>query len=128
MNTVQDIEIYAKSMKLADIERWLLNHFEQLEVMNSGKVVHDFLLHKGEARIPLMIVENAVGKAWTSIWFKSNQTSWQSDMDCGKDLNHFAGCRVRANAAPWADGEDMDTWWQITEQGEESTISWPNAL
>lgn len=128
MTTVEDIEVYAKGLQLADIEKWLSRHFDRLEVLNSGKVVHDFLLHKGETVIPLMIVENAVGKAWTSIWFKSGQTPWQSDMDCGKDLNSFASCRVRANAAPWADGEDMDEWWQITETGEESTISWPNAL
>ncbi|MRI31977.1 hypothetical protein EOPP23_03060 [Endozoicomonas sp. OPT23] len=128
MNTVKDIEIYAKNMPLADIEKWLSSHFNQWEVLNSGKVVHDFLLYKGDARIPLMIVENAVGKAWTSIWFKSGQTPWESDTACGKDLNKFANCRVRANAAPWADGEDMDEWWQITEQGEESTLSWPNAL
>ena len=124
MNTVNDIEIYAKSLKLADIVSWLETCFSSVEVVTSGKVVHDYML---DGKIPLMIVENAVGKAWTSIWFKSPETPWSDDRECAKALQSHTKCRVRANAAPWSDGEDMDEWWQITEDGEESTVSWPNA-
>jgi hypothetical protein len=128
MNTVDDIEIYAKSLDLDTIQKWLTAHFDQVETLSSGKAVHDFILYSGGSTVPLMVVERAVGKAWTSIWFKSGKTPWQDDMACAKSLNSFAKCRVRANASPWADGEDMDEWWQIAENGEESTVSWPNAL
>lgn len=127
MNTVKDIEIYAKGLKLNAIENWLSNCFEEVKCLISGKVVHDFVVqHQGHS-IPVMVVENAVGKAWTSIWFKSGPTPWETDTDCARQLNQFTQCRVRANAAPWSDGEDMDEWWQITEDGTESKISWPNA-
>lgn len=123
-NTIQDIEIYAKSLPLDKILRWLDSSFSSVETIQSGKVVHDYQL---DGHIPLMIVENAVGKAWTSIWFKSPETPWADDRECARSLQAFARCRVRANAAPWSAGEDMDEWWQITETGEESSISWPNA-
>ncbi|MGI9283491.1 MAG: hypothetical protein ACR2PX_28250 [Endozoicomonas sp.] len=128
MNNVEDIEIYAKDLSLEMIQKWLTAHFDTVETLGSGKKVHDFLLHGQEGSTPIMIVEGAVGKAWTSIWFKSNKTPWSDDIACAKSLNNFAKCRVRANAAPWSDGEDMDEWWQMTEAGEESTLSWPNAL
>lgn len=124
MNTVDDIEIYARNLKLADIVSWLETCFSSVEVVTSGKVVHNYRL---DDKVPLMIVESAVGKAWTSIWFKSAETPWADDRACAKALQAYARCRVRANAAPWSDGEDMDEWWQITEDGEESTVSWPNA-
>lgn len=123
-DTIQDIEIYAKNLTLADIKSWLESCFSSIETVQSGKVVHDFVL---DGHIPLMIVENAVGKAWTSIWFKSPQTPWSDDRECARNLQAFAQCQVRANAAPWSDGEDMDEWWQVTESGEEGTLSWPNA-
>ena len=98
-NTIQDIEIYAKSLPLEVILDWLKSSFDSVETVQSGKVVHDFLL---DGSIPLMIVENAVGKAWTSIWFKSPETPWADDRFCARSLQAFAKCRVRANAAPWS--------------------------
>ncbi|WP_062267582.1 hypothetical protein [Endozoicomonas arenosclerae] len=128
MNNVEDIEIYVKDLSLEIIQKWLKAHFDDVEVLSTGKNVNDFLLHSNDGATPVMIVTNAVGKAWTSIWFKANKTPWEDDMACARSLNNFGKCRVRANAAPWSDGEDMDEWWQMTETGEESTVSWPNAL
>ncbi|WP_252176909.1 hypothetical protein [Endozoicomonas sp. 4G] len=128
MNNVEDLEIYAKDLSLDMIRKWLKAHFDTVEVLGSGNKVHDFLAHGQQASAPVMVVEGAVGKVWTSIWFKTNKTPWRDDMACARSLNQFAKCRVRANAAPWSDGEDMDEWWQLTESGEESTVSWPNAL
>lgn len=128
MNNVKDLEIYVKDLSLDMIRKWLKAHFDTVEVLGSSNKVHDFLVHGQKDSAPVMIVEGAVGKAWTSIWFKANKTPWGDDMACARSLNQFAKCRVRANAAPWSDGEDMDEWWQITESGEESTVSWPNAL
>ena len=123
----EDIEIYAKALKLDAIQQWLEASFEAVEHLTCGKAVHDFMVKANDREIPVMIVENAVGKAWTSIWFKSSHTPWKDDMACARSLNAHSQCRVRANAAPWSDGADMDEWWQLTEDGQESTISWPNA-
>lgn len=101
MSTVQDIEIYAKNLKLADILSWLEKSFSSVEAITSGKVVHDYALN---GNIPLMVVENAVGKAWTSIWFKSPETPWADDRECARSLQTLTQCRVRANATPWLMG------------------------
>ena len=127
MNTVDDIEIYAKGQTVDDIQQWLTSTFETVFIINSGKVVHDLQVSHNGNVMAVMLVENAVGKAWTSIWFKSGQTPWENDTDCARSLNKFNHCQVRANAAPWSDGEDMDEWWQIQEDGTEEHISWPNA-
>ena len=70
----EDIEIYAKALTLDAIRLWLEASFEEVEQLTSGKAVHDFLVKASGREIPVMIVENAVGKAWTSIWFKSPHT------------------------------------------------------
>ena len=73
-----------------------------------------------------MIVENAVGKAWSSIWFKTSGTPWSDDTACARSIHSQLQCRVRCNSGPWQEGADMDEWWQLTESGEESIIKWPN--
>ncbi|WP_067514761.1 hypothetical protein [Endozoicomonas ascidiicola] len=124
---VDDIEIYAKSLSLKTIQQWLENTFDHLVTVNSGKVVHDLEVSYDGKKIPIMIVESAVGKAWTSIWFKSSGTPWEDDTQCARSLNGFAQCRVRCNSGPWQEGADMDEWWQLDESGQDSLIKWPNA-
>ncbi|WP_299725905.1 hypothetical protein [uncultured Endozoicomonas sp.] len=124
---VDDIEIYAKGLSMESIQQWLENTFEHLATLNSGKVVHDLEVTYQGNTIPVMIVANAVGKAWTSIWFKSSGTPWEDDTQCARSLNQFTQCRVRCNSGPWQEGADMDEWWQLDESGQDSLIKWPNA-
>ena len=125
---VDDIEIYAKSLPLATIHQWLDNTFDEMVTVNSGNVVHDLTVSCNGEFIPVMIIERAVGKAWTSIWFKKSGTPWEDDTQCAKSLNQFAHCAVRCNSGPWQEGADMDEWWQLDETGQDSLIKWPNAL
>ena len=127
MNTIHDIEIYVKNQPLADIEHWLQASFDSVRTINSGKVVHDLEVRAGSVSIPVMIVEHAVDKAWTSIWFKTPGTPWKDDTECARSLHSYGQCRVRCNSGPWQEGTDMDEWWQLTEQGEKTLIKWPNA-
>ena len=127
MNTIDDIEIYVKNQPLANIKAWLEASFDKLDVITSGKVVHDLEVIAGGNRIPVMIVENAVGKAWTSIWFKTAGTPWGDDTECARSIQAQSQCRVRCNSGPWQEGADMDEWWQLDEKGNESLIKWPNA-
>lgn len=122
-----DIEIYTKALSFDQIHLWLDSRFGAVTVLNSGKVVHDLqVTHEGHT-IDVMVVEQAVGKPWTSIWFKSEQTPWSDDMACARDINAALHCRVRCNAGHWQEGGDMDEWWQLDEKGGESFIAWPNA-
>lgn len=127
MNTIDDIEIYVKNQSLANIKAWLETSFDKLDVVTSGKVVHDLEVTAGHNQIPVMIVENAVGKAWTSIWFKTAGTPWSDDTGCARSIQAQHRCRVRCNSGPWQEGADMDEWWQLDEEGNESLVKWPNA-
>ncbi len=126
MSTIEDIEIYTKNLTLDDITQWLSQRFVQVDIIKSGKAIHDLVVHDQNITIPVMVVERAVGKAWTSIWFKAAGTPWSNDAECAKDINRFNQCRVRFNAAPWQQGAEMDEWHQLDEKGNESTIQWPN--
>ena len=126
MNVINDLEIYAKKTTLEDIERWLALYFEQVTVIRKGKTVHTIEIVDHGHIIPVMVVERAVGKAWTSIWFKSRVSLWDSDAACAVAINSVNKCRVRFSAKLWQQGEDMDEWQQIDEKGQLTTIQWPN--
>ena len=127
MNTIDDIEIYVKNLPLAEIKAWLEACFGQLNVITTGKAVHDMAVIFGNSTIEVMIIENAVGKAWTSIWFKNAGTPWGDDTECARNIHSYSQCQVRCNSGPWQEGADMDEWWQLDENGDESLIKWPNA-
>ncbi|MBO9493893.1 hypothetical protein J7438_07305 [Thalassotalea sp. G20_0] len=124
---VDDIEVYASGLSLEAITDWLNDTFDTVVTVNSGKVVHDMEVTRLGNTIPVMIVENAVGKAWASIWFKTKGTPWQDDTQCARSLQAYGQCRVRCNSGPWQEGADMDEWWQLDEHGQEKLIKWPNA-
>ena len=124
---IEDIEIYAKNLSLDNIRDWLTATFDAVATINSGNVVHDLEVTAGEKIISVMIVERAVGKAWTSIWFKTRGTPWQDDTECARSIQNKLQCRVRCNSGPWQEGADMDEWWQLDEKGQETIIKWPNA-
>ncbi|WP_263322260.1 hypothetical protein [Endozoicomonas sp. Mp262] len=126
MNTIEDIEIYTKNLNFNDMLKWLSDRFEQVDIINQGKVVHDLEVYSNGCKIPVMVTEKAFGKAWASIWFKIKPESWSSDKACAQDINQYCQCRVRFNASPWQQGENMDEWCQLDEQGKESLIEWPN--
>ena len=114
---MDDIEIYAKNLSLEAITQWLQGCFEQVSTIyqghnhNLGKAVHDLEVMASHKTIPVMIVEGAVGKAWTSVWFKTSGTPWKDDTECARSLHANSPSQVRCNSGPWQEGADMDEWW-----------------
>lgn len=124
---IEDIEVYAKNLTLEAITDWLGSNFYSVVFLNKGKTVHDLQVSTSDNTIAVMIVEHAVGKAWSSIWFKTSGTPWQDDTQCARSLNAHCRCPVRCNSGHWQEGADMDEWWQLDENGQERLIKWPNA-
>lgn len=122
---VDDIEVYAMNLSMEAITHWLNDTFDRVVTVNSGRVVHDLEVTCRGKTIPVMVVEQAAGKVWTSIWFKTTGTPWQDDTQCARSLQAYHQCRLRCNSGPWQEGDDMDEWWQLDEQGQESLIKWP---
>lgn len=114
-----DIEIYVLSCPTDSIIQWLSNRFKASEVHSNG-LNTSLTLSTDKALIPVTIIEQAAGKRFTSIWFDSEHTPWETDVDCAKDAHAALGCEVRCNYQGWQESgeEDPDQWWRINTQGE----------
>lgn len=118
-----DIEIYIKSRSLEQILAWLEQLSESPQaVETAGSTHHLSCIIKGQT-IPVMIHERALGKAWTSLWFRSDATPWERDLDCAEEASQALDTQVRCIVSGWEDGDDPDEWWRI-ENGNTEKISW----
>lgn len=126
-DAIDDIEIYARNLTLAAIMQWLDARFDQVTLVNQGRQVHDLTVTGQTRQISVMITEKASGKAWSSIWFKQKPGPWPNDLACAQDLNRYHQCQVRFNASPWQQGDNMDEWCHLDEQGNSQLVDWPNS-
>ena len=120
-----DIEIYVKDSNFDEIQNWLSSIFAPILLPKfTGKPVN---FHIGsEPKIPVMITPNAAGKAFTSIWFQSNNTPWKSDEACAMSFlasNDTAEIRCSANSWKEEEEEYSEQWLCIT-QNEKRLILW----
>lgn len=118
-----DIEIYIKNRSLEQILTWLRRRADSLESHNSVGGTHSLTAFINSQRIPVMIHEKAVGKAWISVWFRSDATPWVRDIDCAHEVAAALETQVRCIVSGWQDGDDPDEWWKI-EGGEVEKITW----
>ncbi|MCL6417393.1 hypothetical protein MIB92_17165 [Aestuariirhabdus sp. Z084] len=122
-----DIEIYIKDTSLNAIRDWLGSNFDAIEEgQHKGNSYHFQSFINGES-IPVLVVEKAAGKHFTSVWFDSSATPWNDDLSCARSAHQTLGRTVRCNGGFWEDGsEDMDSWMEISEQGEHQ-VEWIQA-
>jgi len=118
-----DIEIYIKNRPLEAILEWLNQRADALESRHSSGSTHSLTAIFGQQRIPVMIHEKAVGKAWISVWFRSDATPWVRDLDCAQEAAETLDTQVRCIVSGWQDGDDPDEWWKV-EGGETEKILW----
>lgn len=122
----QDIEVYIKDISVDAIINWLNDIFE--DVLVQGE--HDktpLTLEcklKGTEIILATIFTSAAGKLYTSLWFQSDKTPWNTDLDCAIQLVEALGSEVRCSTNSWEEVEDSDNqWWKVTTEGKE-IVSW----
>ncbi|WP_271272969.1 hypothetical protein [Aliamphritea hakodatensis] len=116
-----DIEIYVKSRNLEEICQWLNGVFSAVERQHSQGTVHQYRTGCG---IPVLIHEKVSGKAWTSVWFDSDSTPWEKDLDCAIIASQQMDTEIRCIAGGWNDGDDPDEWWKVATDGEATKIQW----
>ncbi len=121
-----DIEIYVKDCSVAEIEAWLTQIAESCNCTFSQGVTHEYKITLSGHTIPVMLHEKVAGKAWSSVWFKSDKTPWTVDLDCARVASEQLGKQVRCIASGWQTGDDPDEWWKI-EKGDETLIQWVTA-
>ncbi|MBU6949943.1 hypothetical protein [Hahella sp. HN01] len=116
-----DIEIYILDTNLPDICEWLKKH---LTIKGAPLVegnTHKIHTNYDGADIPVIVVEKASGKRFTSVWFDSSSTPWETDLDCARSAFSALNKEVRCSASGWIEEEEEDApdlWWKINQHGE----------
>ncbi|MCB5161636.1 hypothetical protein [Marinomonas algarum] len=115
-----DIEVYVLSCPTENIIAWLENTFTIVDQSPLSSLSTKVTLSFKENRIDVTILEQAAGKRFTSIWFDSDQTPWENDMACAKQVFESLNCEVRCNFQGWEEegDQDPDQWWRINSHGE----------
>lgn len=76
----------------------------------------------GDEDIECVVLERAAPGGFTSVWFKSANTPWDSDRACALDAFDYFGLEVRCSTGSWS-GDEEAGWIAISSQGE-SEITW----
>ncbi len=118
-----DIEIYIKNCALQQIVDWLEAHCEQLLIGKKTGDINHYTAVFTTGKVPVLIHEKVVGKAWSSVWFDGDCTPWQTDLDCARAAAAALNTQIRCIASGWQEGDDPDEWWKV-ENGETSQIQW----
>jgi len=130
-----DIEIYLKHANADTILKWLNLNFDQVNIVQlTQKNLSNNIIAKGhltlnQQDIPIIVTPQAAGKAFSSIWFKSNKTPWQNDESCA--VNFLANdeinpdTEIRCSSGGWTESEEKDSeqWLSITRE-EKRLIRW----
>lgn len=119
-----DIEIYLLSCPTERIVSWLEQDFSMLDMRNAGDNATKLNLEYQGHIIPVTILEQAAGKRFSSVWFDSEHTPWQSDMECAQRAFEALQCEIRCNYQGWEENgeDDPDLWWRINANGEGTYI------
>jgi hypothetical protein len=118
-----DVEIYAKRVSINRIIEWVRIYFFIEEQKTVGSTLKLKLTRDGSA-ITCTIAENIVKGGYTSIWFDSSSTPWQTDEECAQAAyNHFQ-VEIRCSVNGWAlESEDSGGWYRITDGGK-TVVNW----
>jgi len=129
-NRQPDIEVYIKDISVDAIINWLNDVFEGVEAQSpldkspltlQCKIKEDT---GSVATIPVTIFTGAAGKLYTSLWFQSDKTPWNTDFDCAIQLVEATGNEVRCSTNGWEEAEDADNqWWKVTSE-EKTIVNW----
>ena len=118
-----DIEIYLLNCTREDIESWLTSRFEAFQTGKHHYPIYNYSIHHHGHDIPVMLVENAAEKRFTSLWFNSAETPWPTDQACAEEVFAALHCEVRCAPGGWQEGDEPDLWWRVNAQGE-GLITW----
>ena len=118
-----DVEIYAKRVSINHIIEWVRLYFSIDEQKTVGSTLKLKLTRDGSA-ITCTIAENIAKGGYTSIWFDSSCTPWQTDEECAQEAyNHFQ-VEIRCSVNGWTlKSEDSGGWYRFTDSGK-TVVNW----
>ena len=122
--TIQpDVEIYAKRVAISDVIEWISRYFS----IDEQKIVSSTLklkLTREGSVLTCTIAENVAKGGYTSIWFDSSNTPWQTDEQCAQEAYDHFQVEIRCSVSGWTpESEDSGGWDRFTENGK-TVVNW----
>lgn len=114
-----DIEVYLKDVDTPRILDWLSQRLGAIEAVQQRGLSQQLKV----AGMTVVLVEQAAGKRFTSLFFDSAHTPWETDQACAEEISQALDCQVRCIAGSWAEEQDPDEWLHI-EKGQCKKIIW----
>jgi hypothetical protein len=122
-----DLEIYIKNTTIQQILNWLELHCQTVNTQFKSDNHIELQLQFGNKLIEASLQQKVSGKAWSSLWLKTNATLWDTDLDCALVAAAQMQTQIRCIEASWSDDQSKDLegdhWWKI-EDGQQELISW----
>ena len=118
-----DVEIYAKRVSINHIIAWVRLYFSIDEQKTVGSTLKLKLTRDGSA-ITCTIAENIAKGGYTSIWFDSSCTPWQTDEECAQEAYNHLQVEIRCSVNGWtSESEDSSGWYRFTDSGK-TVVNW----
>ncbi|HIG41636.1 MAG: hypothetical protein ABGY96_10030 [bacterium] len=117
-----DLEIYIHRTETDHVLRWLAEIFELKQSRPLKDSIICNLVGVTGKEMECVILSKAARGGYTSVWFKSNETKWDTDKDCAVDAFDFFAKEIRCSAGGWQ-GEDEGGWFRVTDEGVK-TANW----
>lgn len=119
-----DIEIYLREEHLDALTEWLDSQVGKLQLKPWNELTRRGVLTLDDTPVAMMIVRKAAGK-WASIWFDSDRTPWETDLECAHAIQAGIGQEVRCSVGGWSEeqtDDNPDRWMKVTAEGESEFI------
>lgn len=125
MEVYPDIEVYLPGAPISELNQWLAKTLDAdpLAEASRGRWRTD-----GNAdghRFPILLIEK-VADGYSSLWFDSPHTPWNTDQEAARSLAQALRLDVRCSLGGWHPGDDPDAFWQVSPDGEEREVHWPD--
>ena len=118
-----DVEIYAKRVSINHIIEWVRLYFSIDEQKTVGSTLKLKLTRDGN-EITCTIAENIAKGGYTSIWFDSSCTPWQTDEECAQEAYNHLQVEIRCSVNGWtSESEDSGGWYRFTDSGK-TVVNW----
>ncbi|OUS26229.1 hypothetical protein A9R01_15045 ['Osedax' symbiont bacterium Rs2_46_30_T18] len=122
-----DLEIYIKSRSSEQVIQWLEQVCDSVQVLTQTATSCELELEFCDQYTSASLQQKVSGKAWSSLWFKSNPTPWDTDLDCALLASEQMATQIRCIKAGWEDNQENDEsgeqWWRV-EDNEKQLIDW----
>lgn len=117
---MKDIEIYIREPVLKRVLGWIkgvLGPLEELPVDKSQKGVRMYRAQEQQPPIPIVVQTGIEGGPYVGIWFDSDKTPWESDVECAREA--FAAFGLPVQCDPGPEYDNQDDFFRIDDAGEQ---------